>query len=179
MNQSLWYFYKMYLRRDMVSRFNLLDIPGLAEVSYVKVVIKLADVNSLEDMNILNSVNYIEKLTGQKCLVKDLGNVQGKRGYSKGRNVECMVTLRKKRMYNFLKYLTVSVLPVSIKRYGLPKLNTLGEGLYLLQLYDINSFYKLKLNTYNKEIINIYFKVNGLKKQQKLLLKGLGLKFIE
>ena len=179
MNQSLLNYYRLYVRRDLMSRFNVQDIPGIAEVAYVKVVIKLSNVASLEDMSILNSVNCIEKLTGQKCLVKDLGNIQGKRGYSKGRNVECLVTLRRNRLYNFLRYLVVSVWPITIKRYGLPKLSTLGEGMYLLQLRDMNSFYKLKLNMFGEDTLNIYIKVSGSERQQKLLLQSIGLRFSE
>lgn len=68
-------------------------------------------------------------------------------------------------------------MPLNIKRYGLLKLNEVGKGVYMLRMTDINSFYKLKLNNYNNEAIDIYFKLTGHNKQHKILLKSLGLKF--
>ena len=70
-----------------------------------------------------------------------------------------------------------SVLPITVKRYGLPKLNKLGTGMYLLQISDMNAFYKLKMHLVGNPKINILIKMNGCERQHKILLKSLGLRF--
>ena len=178
MYRSLWYYYKTYIRRDLLGHINLQRRDKVGVISYIKVIIDLVNVNSVEDLKILKTVDFIENITGQKCMVKDLGNIQGKRGYSTGKHLLCFVTLRKRKLYNFISYLTILVLPIYIKRYGFPKLNDMGGGIYMIELNDMNIFYKLKLNLFIEDKVRILIKMEGHKLNHKYLLHSLGFKFI-
>lgn len=172
MKNNFYKFYNLHLRKELLCKFNINNITSISEFESIELVIHLNNIVSVESDELIQSIKLLESLAGQKPKVQDLGSVRGVRGFSTGRKIKCMVTVRKNNMYNLLSYLIYIVFPVYLKRYGYLKFYNTGINTYNIDISDINVFYNLKSEIEFNNKLTIICKTTGKSNMLKTFLKS-------
>ena len=120
---------------------NEFEVPKLR-----KIVLSSGIGTKMEKDAFAEAKEHFSMITGQQCVVKkskkDIANFKLRSGMPVG----VMVTLRGKRMYDFIDRLTHNVLPRVRDFRGIPKTGFDGSGNYNFGLNDITVFPEVDLD---------------------------------
>ncbi len=127
--------YKNQIREELKGKFglkNIFEVPKLE-----KIIVNIGVGESVSDSKIINNaVQDLSLITGQKPVVtKAKKSIAGFK-LRKGLNIGCKVTLRKKRMYEFLDRLVFIALPRVRDFKGLSKKSFDGSGNYSIGIKE-------------------------------------------
>lgn len=128
------YYYKVIVPDFLANKKarNILDVPRI-----LKIVINVGfDVSKVTKKDIDNILNEVSLISGQRSVItKAKKSIAGFK-LRKGFDVGCKVTLRKKKMYNFLDKLLYLVLPRIRDFKGLSLKSFDGKGNYSLGIKE-------------------------------------------
>jgi large subunit ribosomal protein L5 len=117
-----------------------------------KIVLSSGIGTKMEKDAFTEAKEHFAAISGQQCVVKktkkDIANFKLRSGMPVG----VMVTLRGKRMYDFLDRLTHNVLPRVRDFRGIPKTGFDGSGNYNFGLNDITVFPEIDLDKVKRQI---------------------------
>ena len=118
--------------KDKFGLKNIFEVPKLE-----KIVVNIGVGEAVSDSKIINNaINDLTQITGQKPVVtKAKKSIAGFK-LRKGLNIGCKVTLRKKRMYEFLDRLLFIALPRVRDFKGLSKKSFDGSGNYSIGIKE-------------------------------------------
>lgn len=118
--------------KDKFGLKNIFEVPKLE-----KIVVNIGVGEAVSDSKIINNaINDLTQITGQKPVVtKAKKSIAGFK-LRKGLNIGCKVTLRKKRMYEFLDRLIFIALPRVRDFKGLSKKSFDGSGNYSIGIKE-------------------------------------------
>ena len=127
--------YKNTIRQQLKEKFglkNIFEVPKLE-----KIVVNIGVGDAVSDSKIINNaINDLTQITGQKPVVtKAKKSIAGFK-LRKGLSIGCKVTLRKKRMYEFLDRLVFIALPRVRDFKGLSKKSFDGSGNYSIGIKE-------------------------------------------
>ncbi len=127
--------YKNQIREELKGKFglkNIFEVPKLE-----KIIVNIGVGESVSDSKIINNaIQDLSLITGQKPVVtKAKKSIAGFK-LRKGLNIGCKVTLRKKRMYEFLDRLIFIALPRVRDFKGLSKKSFDGFGNYSIGIKE-------------------------------------------
>ncbi len=127
--------YKNTIRQQLKEKFglkNIFEVPKLE-----KIVVNIGVGDAVSDSKIINNaINDLTQITGQKPVVtKAKKSIAGFK-LRKGLSIGCKVTLRKKRMYEFLDRLVFIALPRVRDFKGLTKKSFDGSGNYSIVIRE-------------------------------------------
>jgi len=127
--------YMNSIRPQLKEKFglkNIFEVPKLE-----KIVVNIGVGEAVSDSKIINNaINDLTQITGQKPVVtKAKKSIAGFK-LRKGLNIGCKVTLRKKRMYEFLDRLIFIALPRVRDFKGLSKKSFDGSGNYSIGIKE-------------------------------------------
>ena len=127
--------YKSEIRGQLKQKFNLkniFEVPKLA-----KIVVNIGVGEAVSDSKVINkAIEDLSLITGQKPVItKAKKSIAGFK-LRKGLNIGCKVTLRKKRMFEFLDRLIFIALPRVRDFKGLSKKSFDGNGNYSIGIKE-------------------------------------------
>ncbi len=127
--------YMNLIRPQLKEKFglkNIFEVPKLE-----KIVVNIGVGEAVSDSKIINNaINDLTQITGQKPIItKAKKSIAGFK-LRKGLNIGCKVTLRKKRMYEFLDRLIFIALPRVRDFKGLSKKSFDGSGNYSIGIKE-------------------------------------------
>ncbi len=127
--------YDTQIREELKSKFglkNIFEVPRLE-----KIVVNIGVGEAVSDSKVINNaIEDLSLITGQKPVVtKAKKSIAGFK-LRKGLNIGCKVTLRKKRMYEFLDRLVYIALPRVRDFKGLSKKSFDGHGNYSIGIKE-------------------------------------------
>ena len=127
--------YDTQIREELKGKFglkNIFEVPKLE-----KIVVNIGVGEAVSDSKIINNaIEDLSLITGQKpILTKAKKSIAGFK-LRKGLNIGCKVTLRKKRMYEFLDRLVYIALPRVRDFKGLSKKSFDGHGNYSIGIKE-------------------------------------------
>tara|TARA_B100000575_G_C22931349_1_gene539693 strand:- start:202 stop:741 length:540 start_codon:yes stop_codon:yes gene_type:complete len=127
--------YDTQIREELKGKFglkNIFEVPKLE-----KIVVNIGVGEAVSDSKIINNaMEDLSLITGQKPVVtKAKKSIAGFK-LRKGLNIGCKVTLRKKRMYEFLDRLVYIALPRVRDFKGLSKKSFDGHGNYSIGIKE-------------------------------------------
>lgn len=129
---------------EFLSKKDTNVLEGITKIEIFFNCITISD----EDLVLVNSLFFLENITGQKGFgigkYKYIGNT--KKFFFVG-----SITLRKNIMYNFLNYFVMCCLPIYIKRNGIIK-EKIKYNQYYIRLIDLNIFPNYKIITFNNDL---------------------------
>jgi ribosomal protein L5 len=101
-------YYNNILRKDLILKVFPIDVKNIPEIE--KLEIRIIFPKIIDDFSqVFDGIIYLEELTGQFPINKIL-SVKRVGAESYERSVLIKVTLRKERIYNFILYLSISLL---------------------------------------------------------------------
>ena len=127
--------YNSHIREELRGKFglkNIFEVPKLE-----KIIVNIGVGEAVSDSKIINNaVNDLTLITGQKPIItKAKKSIAGFK-LRKGLSIGCKVTLRKKRMYEFLDRLIFIALPRVRDFKGLSKKSFDGLGNYSIGIKE-------------------------------------------
>jgi large subunit ribosomal protein L5 len=127
--------YTSQIREQLKEKFglkNIFEVPKL-----VKIVVNIGVGEAVSDSKVINNaIEDLSLITGQKPIVtKAKKSIAGFK-LRKGLSIGCKVTLRKKRMYEFLDRLVFIALPRVRDFKGLSKKSFDGSGNYSIGIKE-------------------------------------------
>ena len=127
--------YTSQIREQLKEKFglkNIFEVPKL-----VKIVVNIGVGEAVSDSKVIkNAIEDLSLITGQKPIVtKAKKSIAGFK-LRKGLSIGCKVTLRKKRMYEFLDRLVFIALPRVRDFKGLSKKSFDGSGNYSIGIKE-------------------------------------------
>ena len=127
--------YESEIRGQLKQKFNLKNIFEVPKL--VKIVVNIGVGEAVSDSKIINkAIEDLSLITGQKPVVtKAKKSIAGFK-LRKGLNIGCKVTLRKKRMFEFLDRLIFIALPRVRDFKGLSKKSFDGNGNYSIGIKE-------------------------------------------
>ena len=127
--------YESEIRGQLKEKFNLKNIFEVPKL--VKIVVNMGVGEAVSDSKIINkAIEDLSLITGQKPVVtKAKKSIAGFK-LRKGLNIGCKVTLRKKRMFEFLDRLIFIALPRVRDFKGLSKKSFDGNGNYSIGIKE-------------------------------------------
>ena len=127
--------YESEIRGQLKEKFNLKNIFEVPKL--VKIVVNIGVGEAVSDSKIINkAIEDLSLITGQKPVVtKAKKSIAGFK-LRKGLNIGCKVTLRKKRMFEFLDRLIFIALPRVRDFKGLSKKSFDGNGNYSIGIKE-------------------------------------------
>ena len=127
--------YESEIRDQLKQKFNLKNIFEVPKL--VKIVVNIGVGEAVSDSKIINkAIEDLSLITGQKPVVtKAKKSIAGFK-LRKGLNIGCKVTLRKKRMFEFLDRLIFIALPRVRDFKGLSKKSFDGNGNYSIGIKE-------------------------------------------
>ena len=127
--------YESEIRAQLKEKFNLNNIFEVPKL--LKIVVNIGVGEAVTDSKIINkAIEDLSLITGQKPVVtKAKKSIAGFK-LRKGLNIGCKVTLRKKRMFEFLDRLVFIALPRVRDFKGLSKKSFDGNGNYSIGIKE-------------------------------------------
>ena len=127
--------YESEIRGQLKEKFNLKNIFEVPKL--VKIVVNIGVGEAVSDSKVINkAIEDLSLITGQKPVVtKAKKSIAGFK-LRKGLNIGCKVTLRKKRMFEFLDRLIFIALPRVRDFKGLSKKSFDGNGNYSIGIKE-------------------------------------------
>jgi len=127
--------YESEIRGQLKEKFNLKNIFEVPKL--VKIVVNMGVGEAVSDSKIINkAIEDLSLITGQKPVItKAKKSIAGFK-LRKGLNIGCKVTLRKKRMFEFLDRLIFIALPRVRDFKGLSKKSFDGNGNYSIGIKE-------------------------------------------
>jgi len=167
---SLKYYYKKIIRRDLVNKFTYTH---LEEVPQLKKIILNFGCKNSDVKSVASALLSLELITTKKAsLVKSKrANVLLK--IRKGNPVGCVVILKKNEMYDFLFKLLSEVFPNLKSFTGLNVSKKLGKTSFTFTLKDFINFKELEKQFYlfiNLPPLNVTLVTNAKTKEELLYL---------
>jgi len=141
---TIEYLYKKYIRKDLIARYCYNDFREVIKLEDIKLKIFIKNVDETSAQRVIMVLKLLEGISGEKPMIKH--NKQNKKvdlKYQLNNIMINSVILRKKKMYKFLDYLTMIVMPSYIKRYGIPLIKKNWSGEYHIYIEDMSIFYDL------------------------------------
>ena len=170
--------YNQTIAKAVAQKFNLTNVMAIPKLE--KIVINMGVGRATQDKALLDSaVDSLSKISGQKPQVtKATVSVSGFR-LREGNEIGCKVTLRGKRMYEFLDRLITIALPRIRDFRGVPLNSFDGHGNYTLGLAEQVVFPEIDADkiqhTHGMDITIVTSAVND--DQARELLKSFGLPY--
>lgn len=175
---NLYQHYQVKIKDTLAKELNISNTMAIPRM--VKIVINVGIGEALENKKVIeNVVGQLSTITGQKpslCLAKkDISSFK----LRKGEIVGVKVTLRGKRMYDFLEKLVKIVLPRIRDFRGVPTTSLDGKGGYTLGLSEQIVFPEIEYSQVDKvRGLEITFVTTGKDKTAtRKLLELLGIAF--
>lgn len=169
-----------YIKRIRPALQEKLGIPNIMEVPRIqKIVLNIGVKEAVADSKILqNVVNVLEKIAGQKCIRTYAKKSIATFKLREGMPIGVKVTLRKRRMYEFLDTLINLALPNYRDFQGVP-LKFDGQGNYNLGIKEWIIFPEVDYDVASKMFgLNVTIQTNTKKDERALaLLKEFGMPF--
>lgn len=168
--------YQKEVTPQLINRFhykNKLSVPKLQ-----KVVVNMGLGKAVDNKKIIEeAVKHLSIITGQKPLVTRARKAISGFKLRKDLPIGCKVTLRNKRMYEFLDRLISIVLPRIKDFRGLSPKSFDGRGNYTLGLSELNVFPEINIDTIESvQGMDITLVISGNSNEQSCeLLKLLGM----
>ncbi len=127
--------YNSHIREELKGKFSLKNIFEVPKLE--KIVVNIGVGESVSDSKIINNaIEDLKLITGQKPIItKAKKSIAGFK-LRKGLSIGCKVTLRKKRMYEFLDRLIFIALPRVRDFKGLSKKSFDGSGNYSIGIKE-------------------------------------------
>ena len=127
--------YESEIREQLKEKFNLKNIFEVPKL--LKIVVNMGVGEAVSDSKIINkAIEDLSLITGQKPVItKAKKSIAGFK-LRKGLNIGCKVTLRKKRMFEFLDRLIFIALPRVRDFKGLSKKSFDGNGNYSIGIKE-------------------------------------------
>nr|YP_010576310.1 hypothetical protein OYV93_mgp15 [Thecamoeba quadrilineata]UZN43847.1 hypothetical protein [Thecamoeba quadrilineata] len=101
-------YYNNILRKDLILKVFPIDVKNIPEIE--KLEIRIIFPKIIDDFSqVFDGIIYLEELTGQ-FPIKQILSIKRVGAQDYERSVLIKVTLRKERIYNFILYLTISLL---------------------------------------------------------------------
>ncbi len=127
--------YESEIRDQLKQKFNLKNIFEVPKL--VKIVVNMGVGEAVSDSKVINkAIEDLSLITGQKPVItKAKKSIAGFK-LRKGVNIGCKVTLRKKRMFEFLDRLIFIALPRVRDFKGLSKKSFDGNGNYSIGIKE-------------------------------------------
>ena len=127
--------YESEIRSELKQKFNLKNIFEVPKLS--KIVVNMGVGEAVSDSKVINkAIEDLSLITGQKPVItKAKKSIAGFK-LRKGVNIGCKVTLRKKRMFEFLDRLIFIALPRVRDFKGLSKKSFDGNGNYSIGIKE-------------------------------------------
>lgn len=154
---------------------NVYKVPKLE-----KIVLNMGLGEAITDAKLIEAGNYtLSRITGQKPVVKKAKKAIANFKLREGMPVGVMVTLRKKRMYEFLQRLIVAALPRVRDFRGLSGKSFDGHGNYTLGIKEQLIFPEVEYDKIHKtKGMNISIITSAKTDDEgRALLKALGMPF--
>lgn len=160
---------------------NELQIKNIHQVPRLKkVVINVGAGEAIQNIKCLDVIqDYIQDIAGQKPVVKKAKKSVASFKLREGQPIGVTVTLRRKRMYDFLERLINTALPRVRDFKGIPRKAFDGRGNYTLGIKEQLVFPEVNFEKIDKvRGMNITIVTSAENDEQgKLLLSSLGLPF--
>ncbi len=132
--------------REQFSYKNVMEVPRVT-----KVVVNMGVGEALQDIKTLDhAVRELSMISGQKPLVTKAKKSIAAFKLREGNPIGCKVTLRNKRMWEFLDRLFSAVLPRIRDFQGLPAKSFDGRGNYTFGLRDQTIFPEINIDTIDR-----------------------------
>ena len=132
--------------REEFSYSNVMEVPRL-----VKVVVNMGVGEALQDIKTLDhAVRELAQISGQKPQVTKAKKSIAAFKLREGNPIGCKVTLRKKRMWEFVDRLFSAVLPRIRDFQGVPAKSFDGRGNYTFGLRDQTIFPEINIDTIDR-----------------------------
>ena len=127
--------YESEIRDQLKQKFNLKNIFEVPKL--IKIVVNMGVGEAVSDSKVINkAIEDLSLITGQKPVItKAKKSIAGFK-LRKGLNIGCKVTLRKKRMFEFLDRLIFIALPRVRDFKGLSKKSFDGNGNYSIGIKE-------------------------------------------
>jgi len=127
--------YESEIRGQLKQKFNLKNIFEVPKL--VKIVLNMGVGEAVSDSKVINkAIEDLSLITGQKPVITRAKKSIAGFKLRKGLNIGCKVTLRKKRMYEFLDRLIFIALPRVRDFKGLSKKSFDGNGNYSIGIKE-------------------------------------------
>ena len=127
--------YESEIRGHLKQKFNLKNIFEVPKL--VKIVLNMGVGEAVSDSKVINkAIEDLSLITGQKPVITRAKKSIAGFKLRKGLNIGCKVTLRKKRMYEFLDRLIFIALPRVRDFKGLSKKSFDGNGNYSIGIKE-------------------------------------------
>ena len=127
--------YESEIRAQLKQKFNLKNIFEVPKL--VKIVLNMGVGEAVSDSKVINkAIEDLSLITGQKPVITRAKKSIAGFKLRKGLNIGCKVTLRKKRMYEFLDRLIFIALPRVRDFKGLSKKSFDGNGNYSIGIKE-------------------------------------------
>jgi len=121
--------YKEKIIPELIKEFNYTNIMQVPKIKNISLNIGLGDAKT-DSKSLESAINELSLISGQKPIItlakKDISNFKIRKGWPVG----CMVTLRSRRMYEFLDRLISVALPRTRDFRGLSSKSFDGRGNY-------------------------------------------------
>ncbi len=170
--------YENKVKADLGKTFSISNIFALPKID--KVVLNVGfGKSSADDKAIEQIVGDLNKITGQKPSVRKARKAIAAFKLRAGQPIGAQVTLRKKKMYDFLDKLTSIVLPRVRDFRGVSEKSFDGRGNYSLGFREINVFPEIEYTKNDKQNgVEITIVTNAKNDEvAKELLEGIGIPF--
>ena len=127
--------YYKTIRDNLKSKFDLTNVFEVPKIK--KIVVNMGVGETVTDSKLINSaIEELSLITGQKPVLTQAKKSIAGFKLRKGLNIGCKVTLRKKRMYEFLDRLIFIALPRVRDFKGLSKKSFDGSGNYSIGIKE-------------------------------------------
>lgn len=173
--------YEKYKTSVVETLKNELQIKNIHQVPRLKkVVINVGAGEAIQNIKCLDVIqDYIQDIAGQKPVIKKAKKSVASFKLREGQPIGVTVTLRRKRMYDFLERLINTALPRVRDFKGVPRKAFDGRGNYTLGIKEQLVFPEVNFEKIDKvRGMNITIVTSAENDEQgKLLLSSLGLPF--
>lgn len=170
--------YEKKVKEDLSKRFAIANVLAVPKVEKVVLNIGFGKVSADEKMReqILHDLNLI---TGQKPSVRKARKAIASFKIREGQPIGAQVTLRKKRMFDFLDKLTNVVLPRVRDFRGVSETSFDKDGNYTLGFREMNVFPEIEYTKTEKQNgVEVTIVTTAKNQEQgKALLEGIGVPF--
>ncbi len=170
--------YESKVKENLSKNFSISNIFALPKID--KVVLNVGfGKSSSDDKAIEQIASDLNKITGQKPSVRKARKAIAAFKLRAGQPIGAQVTLRKKKMYDFLDKLTAIVLPRVRDFRGVSEKSFDGRGNYTLGFREINVFPEIEYTKNDKQNGVEITIVTSAKNDEiaKALLEGIGIPF--
>lgn len=170
--------YENKVKEDLGKNFSISNIFALPRID--KIVLNVGfGKSSSDDKAIEQIASDLNKITGQKPSVRKARKAIAAFKLRAGQPIGAQVTLRKKKMYDFLDKLTAIVLPRVRDFRGVSEKSFDGRGNYTLGFREINVFPEIEYTKNDKQNGVEITIVTSAKNDEiaKELLEGIGIPF--